>query len=376
MADSTHFAEATPVSVPRQYASKRNAEISAFVTSWLMFGDNALDLKLAQYVDFHIFRGMPLFYILGEDIDQRREWERCAGHKAAAPAFREWTAMLGSDEPLCEGVENGYTEGDFAQVCGVLFNVYTVHDSLEDALLDICAASDCDLLGALDSLFGHISGMPDVANTAAAKYVRFLRWMMRKDSPVDLGLWDRCRTIMGGPAVEVDRFTLEAARQAGLTERTRCDAVAVEEITAAFAKVFPGDEARGYYSLVGLAGMAMPVKPRIDVKQASILDVLQSGEYFTALADLMAETARKKAILINGQNIPALRWMRQISTAAEWSPACVRVLVAEILDKRCTRLSSTCREFVRLLGVEAFNKTMIALGAAEAQKGGGDENNI
>lgn len=42
----------------------------------------------------------------------------------------------------------------------------------------------------LQSVFGHINGMPALSSASEAKKMcMFLRWMIRRDSPVDLGIW-------------------------------------------------------------------------------------------------------------------------------------------------------------------------------------------
>ena len=78
----------------------------------------------------------------------------------------------------------------------------------------------------------------------------FLRWMVRRDSPVDLGLWG-----WADPAellIPLDVHVMQEAKGLGLIQQ---GAVAsrktAELLTAALSEVFPGDPCRGDYALFG-----------------------------------------------------------------------------------------------------------------------------
>ena len=79
----------------------------------------------------------------------------------------------------------------------------------------------------------------------------FLRWMVRTDSPVDLGLW-----TWYSPAlllIPLDVHVMQEAIKLGLlpgnAKATRKTAAA---LTSVLNEVFPGDPARGDFALFGL----------------------------------------------------------------------------------------------------------------------------
>ena len=77
----------------------------------------------------------------------------------------------------------------------------------------------------------------------------FLRWMVRRNSPVDFGIWTHV-----SPAkllVPVDTHVFDTAKALGLTARSSADLKTSIEITGEMAKIWPDDPARGDFALYG-----------------------------------------------------------------------------------------------------------------------------
>ena len=79
----------------------------------------------------------------------------------------------------------------------------------------------------------------------------FLRWMIRRDSPVDLGLWK-----WADPAsliIPLDTHVMQEAVGLGLLPQgAAASRKTAELLTAAMQEVFPGDPCRGDFALFGL----------------------------------------------------------------------------------------------------------------------------
>ncbi len=108
------------------------------------------------------------------------------------------------------------------------------------ALYEIVAAS-----------FPNSTIVPKGRTSANKRIHMFLRWMVRRDSPVDQGLWK-----WADPAtllIPLDVHVMQEAVGLGLLPQ---GAVAsrktAELLTAAMQEVFPGDPCRGDYALFGL----------------------------------------------------------------------------------------------------------------------------
>ena len=92
--------------------------------------------------------------------------------------------------------------------------------------------------------------IPKDATSACKRVCMFLRWMVRKDSPVDLGLWADiidCRTLI----VPLDTHVVQEAMKLGLLNSPCASMSAARRLTAVLAEAFPEDPCRGDFALFG-----------------------------------------------------------------------------------------------------------------------------
>ncbi len=88
----------------------------------------------------------------------------------------------------------------------------------------------------------------------------YLRWTVRKGSPVDPGIWDFI-----DPAELRVPFDVHVARQArryGLVTRRTNDWKTVEQLTATLAKMNPSDPSRYDYALFGIGALGYELPPK------------------------------------------------------------------------------------------------------------------
>ena len=105
-----------------------------------------------------------------------------------------------------------------------------------------------EYLNALISLF-NANGIPKDRKSACKRLCLFLRWMIRRDGIVDLGVWRKF-----SPAdllIPLDVHVNRVARQHGLLTRTSADMRAVEELTAHCRALYPHDPAIMDFALFG-----------------------------------------------------------------------------------------------------------------------------
>lgn len=351
--ETADFVKNDPVQIPHRYDSRINIEISAFVTAWIAWGNRKQIIKKADFIDREIFHGAPYHYIVGTDT------------QGAAP---EWKQYKGSTESFYRT----FTFADFHDLCARLFHVYTNWESMEAAIKYSNDINGEPSLQTLFSLFGSVNGIPDGSTSTACKRLcLFLRWMCRKGSPVDFGLWTVCepRNLI----IPLDTHVHKQAIRLGLTTRRTSDLRTAIEITDRFAEIFPDDPTKGDFALFGYGvnnGKVSPVTEEpekekeqpIPVADLSIADVLKMPLFFdnvkTQLTSLWndRETARKKAAKDN-QRLKA-HVIDRMHNAGDWEPGKFVVIFATILDKVATGYSSNEREFIRAVGMTAFNITM------------------
>ena len=103
----------------------------------------------------------------------------------------------------------------------------------------------------LSSSFPKSAIVPKGRTSANKRIHMFLRWMVRRDSPVDLGLWEWADPA--GLLIPLDVHVMQEAVKLGLiAEGAAASRKTAECLTAALAEVFPGDPCRGDFALFGL----------------------------------------------------------------------------------------------------------------------------
>lgn len=369
---TAEFVKNDPVQIPRRYDSRVNIEISAFVTAWIAWGNRKQIIKKADFIDREIFKGEPYHYIVGNNVEP-----------GAAP---EWKQYKGSTESFYRT----FTFGDFHDLCERLCDVYTIYGNMEAAINN--TQNGEKPLETLLALFGSVNGIPDGSTSTACKRLcLFLRWMCRKGSPVDFGLWTVCdpRNLI----MPLDTHVYKQALRLGLTARRTPDLRTAIEITDRFAEIFPDDPTKGDFALFGYGvnkGTAAGINDiteatkklteatkkgtkaqkkvneaiaaAVPVADLSIADVLKMPLFFDNVkAQLTSlwndrETARKKAAKVN-ERLKA-HVIDRMHNAGDWEPGKFIVIFATVLDKVATGYSSNEREFIRAVGMTAFNITM------------------
>jgi len=97
----------------------------------------------------------------------------------------------------------------------------------------------------------------NLSDTALKRLNMGLRWLVRDDGIVDLGVWDVIRPSQ--LRIPLDVHVGNTARSLGLTERKANDRKTVEEITSAMRTIRPEDPALFDYALFGIGVTAKKI---------------------------------------------------------------------------------------------------------------------
>lgn len=216
------FIEGDPIRLPHRYGNARDIEVSAFISAWMAYGSRKVFLEVLERLH-RIMDGAggPYRFVVSGS------W-RSLKNEGCLYRFYKWA--------------------DFIALCRRLADVYSRFESLEELFvpgepLDNGVVRLC-------SEFEGVNGIPVAGSTSANKRLyMFLRWMVRKGSPVDFGIWNRV-----SPAqllVPVDTHVYTVARSLGLTSRRSADLKTSIEITGKMAEIWPEDPARGDFALYG-----------------------------------------------------------------------------------------------------------------------------
>ena len=209
------FIQSDPVQFPHRYTLKQDIEVSGLLTAVMSFGNRKQILKKAD--ELHGLMGdSPYQYVLS------CQWEK----DFPSGATNSFDRML--------------SYADFYGYFRRLYIAYTQFESLEEALM-LYPGIPMEKLCA----FLEVS-----AKSPQKKLNMFLRWMIRRDSEVDLGIWesfDRRDLI-----VPLDTHVCRVAHYFKLTDTETFSLKNARQITTALAEVFPDDPCLGDFALFGL----------------------------------------------------------------------------------------------------------------------------
>lgn len=228
--ETPEFIKDDPIQIPHRYTDKRDIEISAFVTSWISWGNRTSIIKTADFIDGQIFNHRPYDFIM--NIRNFEDFQ--------------------NDE---RKIYRTFAYADFYDLCYMLHGIYSMDDNMEN-YTKYTSEFPHPMFALSDYFFG-VKGIPFYENKSSCKRLNmFLRWMCRKNSPVDFGIWDYDPEDL---IIPVDVHVLRTARKLGITKKNNPTFHVACEITTSMEEVFPNDPCRGDFALFG-AGIDKEVR--------------------------------------------------------------------------------------------------------------------
>ena len=220
--ETPDFIPADPIQFPHRFSLIQDIEIAGLLTAWISFGNRKMILRKAEEM-MQIMHQTPYQYILS------REWEY------DFPASEE------------QSFYRTFSKKQMHLLMHLLFDTYTRFHTLEEALLTYSGTPR-------ERLFRWLS----VSEKSPQKKLNmFLRWMIRKNSPVDLGVWHYfdAKDLV----IPLDTHVTRVAHEIGLTEKATYSLRQAMSITNALEEIFPGDPCRGDFALFGYGVQNNPI---------------------------------------------------------------------------------------------------------------------
>lgn len=223
------FLAKDPSKFMHRYADIRDAELVAFIAANMAFGRREQILAHVEEIltaagkspsEWLLNAGYEAFFKGGV-----RSFYRMYSHDDFRIFFDALRVILEGSETLGEFVRARYSGGFLHEtVCGIF-------------------PENCKLI-------------PHSKTTAAKKVNMLLRWLVRKNSPVDLGLWDwfpQEKLLM-----PLDTHVMQEATRLGLLEPSAsgkpkaANLKTAIELTNAMKEIFPDDPTKADFALFGL----------------------------------------------------------------------------------------------------------------------------
>ena len=225
--ETADFLPADPSWFMHQVDGKMNKETLAFIASCLSYGNRKQFFPKIQYVldcshgDVYRWVADGRFNNDVPDDDTRCYYRLYTFHTMNS-FLKALQTMLNEFGSIGEYVRKNATDG------------YTA----VEAICNYFSAKGIEVI------------IPKDTKSACKRICMFLRWMVRDNSPVDLGLWsdfiDKRTLIM-----PMDTHVVQEACRLGLLKGRSASMAAAKKLTAKMSEVFPDDPLKGDFALFG-----------------------------------------------------------------------------------------------------------------------------
>lgn len=216
--ETKNFLNADPSQVMHSFSSPLMQEKSAFIAAALSYGNRKVFIPRIYFLlDLYLSKGL----LLPDD-------DKCFYRLHTNRMVNKFLVTL--DE------------------------IYTSYGSIKQMMKANEVHTGIDAVKLITSFFADRNAtelIPKNTNSACKRVCMFLRWMVRDNSPVDLGLWsdiiDKSTLIM-----PMDTHVLQEAHKLELIKSKSGSMTTAIKLTETLKTIFPGDPTKADFALFGL----------------------------------------------------------------------------------------------------------------------------
>lgn len=239
--ETIEFIQGDPSWFMHQVDGYNNKETIAFVASCLSYGSRKQFMSKIQFLlDCSIARKQSFY-----------EW-------IVSGAFQE---DIPADKNKC--FYRLYTYNTMHLMLKALQEMLCKYSSIKGYLQSCCPNGyDMTCLDGITYIVEYFSNhgiegiIPKNTQSSCKRLCMFMRWMVRDNSPVDLGLWSDIidkRTLI----MPMDTHVIQEANRLGLIESKVTSMSAAIKLTSVLKNIFPEDPLKGDFALFGI-GVDVP----------------------------------------------------------------------------------------------------------------------
>ena len=235
--ETADFSDGDPSFILKRYTAVADVECSAFVAAVLAFG------RRDQFI--------PKIESIFAEADRHggpEKWLRSGSYASFGAnagdkkfyRFYSYSDMTALFARLAEILEKYGTLGN------------CIRQTYERATAECASHTPAErLLFALEKVFSGCCIVPQGKSSAAKRLCMFLRWMVRRDSPVDTGLWSWVQPK--DLIIPLDTHVLQESVKMGLLpEKASATLKTAVTLTNELKEIWPDDPCKGDFALFGL----------------------------------------------------------------------------------------------------------------------------
>lgn len=226
-----------PVQFPRRYSDIRDIEIVSFLVATIAWGNRKMILNNANKM-LEMMGRSPYDYVMSGG------WEKIEDGKCVHRTF------FGRDlKYYCRGLKRIYRIGGIGRNSGMEDVFYNEEHDVWRGIQnfrDLMAEAN----GGASKHISNPSCETPMKGSACKRLHMALRWLVRDDGIVDLGIWKKLKPkdLM----IPLDVHVARVSRELGLLERKSNDRMAVELLTSRLRELDPEDPVKYDFALFGV----------------------------------------------------------------------------------------------------------------------------
>jgi uncharacterized protein (TIGR02757 family) len=234
------FIDSDPVQFVHKYKLLQDIEVVGILSAINAWGRRDMILRDINRI-LEIMGKSPYDFVMSADLNV------FSGNKALHRTFN-----MSDFGYICRGLKKIYSQYSSVEEC---FTGKNMFDGIKSLRTEIISANEAGLRSSK-----HLSN-PD-ANSACKRLHLFLRWMVRNDGIVDLGIW---KNISPSELyIPLDVHVGRVSRSLGLVSRKQNDRKTVEELTAVLRKLNPSDPILYDFGLFGIGEQKIDLNANTD----------------------------------------------------------------------------------------------------------------
>lgn len=232
--ETAEFINGDPSFWMHQVEGEVNQEVVAFVASALSYGNRK---QFMQKIKF----------LVEESHGDMVAWLHSDAYKSSIPD---------NDSCFYRLYSNGMILSFLNALKMILVEWGSIKEYMKHYLRDV-KNNSTDALDAVEALtewfreHGSVGVIPKNTQSSCKRICMFLRWMVRDNSPVDLGLWSDIidkKTLI----VPMDTHVVQESYRYGLTNSKATSMSAAKKLSATLRTIFPDDPLKGDFALFGI----------------------------------------------------------------------------------------------------------------------------
>lgn len=231
--NTPEFIENDPVQFPRRYSEKKDIEIVSFLIATIAWGKRSMILNSANKL-LNAMGKSPYDFVMSEG------WKNMEPDKCVHRTFFNRDLVY-----YCNGLRDIYEEYQSLEDIFALDGNHDAWQGIQNFRDRIQAANDGE-----SSV--HISN-PCCENpkkgSACKRLHLALRWLVRNDGIVDIGIWNKIKP--SDLMIPLDVHVGRISRELGLIDRKSNDRTTVESITSKLRELDPQDPIKYDFALFG-----------------------------------------------------------------------------------------------------------------------------